>query len=376
MNSIRSRRAATAALLLGMMVFASGCAVTQETRQSLAGYVQAMDQVEQSADVFLADFSNDLKVQDDLKRVAGISTSAKQPLYPHDFILPPPLNAALNEIDSALAAVRQALLVVHEYNAALVALAEGQSEQEVRQRATAFGTALQPLADLAKVSIPGLSQLAGIGSTVLKLAQDASNRQQLQQAIERGRPAVVSILEELEKQTPLLYDSSVKATSQGESKLKDEVRRTAITLGEMIRRLGPPTRGDMLASSIDVQVQLTDIGQRTGTLPTMPIPLPFTGGLPPYDAAADAEVKVFVKSLRSSADRFAELIAKQNAYYQLMAKYVAAMRQTRRSLELVADSLNRPMNLRGEAVRLLNVAFGLRDAMALYRNPPPASALP
>ena len=376
MNPIRTRRAATAALLLGVLLFASGCAVTQETRQSLAGYVQAMDQVEQSADVFLTDFSNGLKVQDELKRVAGTSTPARPPLYPATLVLPPAASAPLNETDSALAATRQALLVVHEYNAGLVALAEGQSEQEIRQRATALGTALQPLAELAKLSIPGFSQLAGVGSTILKLVQDASNRQQLQQAIEKGRPAVAIILEELEKQTPEFYRLRVVTTSQAESSLKGDVRRTAETLGDMIRRRGSPTGADMLAAVTDVQVQLTEIGQRTGTRPAMPIPLPFTGGLPPYDAPADAEAKVFVKSMRSSADRYVELIAKQNAYYQLMAKYVSALRQTRRSLDLVADSLNRPVNLGEEVKRLLKVAFDLRDAMALYRNPPPASALP
>jgi len=335
-----------------------------------------MDQVEQSADVFLADFSNGLKVQDELKRVAGISTAGRPPLYPAAFVLPPSASAPLNETDSALAATRQALRVVHEYNAGLVALAEGQSEQEIRQHATALGTALQPLAELAKLSIPGFSQLAGVGSTILKLAQDASNRQQLQEAIEKGRPAVAIILEELEKQAPEFYRLSVVTTSQAESTLKGEVRRTAETLGDMIRRRGPPTGSGMLNAATDVQVQLSEIGQRTGTRPAMPIPLPFTAGLPSYDAPADAEVKVFLKSMRSSADRYVELIAKQNAYYELMAKYVSALRQTRRSLDLVADSLNRPLNLGDEAKRLLKVAFDLRDAMTLYRNPPPASALP
>ena len=158
MNLFGSRRAATATVLVGVLLGASGCAVTRETRQSLAGYVQAMDQVEQSADVFLADFSNGLKVQDELKRVAGTSTPARPPLYPTTFVLPPAARVPLNEIDSALVTTRQALLVVHQYNAALVALAEGQSEEEIRQRVTAFGKAFKPLTDLAKLSIPVFSQ--------------------------------------------------------------------------------------------------------------------------------------------------------------------------------------------------------------------------
>lgn len=376
MNLFGSRRAATATVLVGVLLGASGCAVTRETRQSLAGYVQAMDQVEQSADVFLADFSNGLKVQDELKRVAGTSTPARPPLYPTTFVLPSAARVPLNEIDSALVTTRQALLVVHEYNAALVALAEGQSEEEIRQRATAFGKAFKPLTDLAKLSIPVFSQLADYGATILKSVQDASNRQQLQQAIEKGKPAVAIILEALEKETPEFYRLSVVTTSQAESSLKADVRRTAETLGDMIRRRGFPTGADMLTAVAEMQVQITEIGNRTGTRPAMPVPLPFVDGLPPYDATADAEAKVFVKSMRSSADRYVELIAKQNAYHQLLASYVGALRQTRRSLDLVADSLNQPINLGEEAKKLLKVAFDLRDAMAFYRNPPPASALP
>jgi hypothetical protein len=123
-----------------------------------------------------------------------------------------------------------------------------------------------------------------------------------------------------------------------------------------------------------LQMQLGEIGAKTRMLPTMPLPLPFSGGKPVYDAATDAQAQIFVQSMRTNAQRYAELVAKQNAYHELLLKYVAALRQTRSSLDRVAESLSRPIDLRAEVGRLLKVAFDLRDAMAAYRNPAPAPA--
>ena len=61
-------RVAWAALLI---LSAMGCAVTPQTKQSLSSYTLAMAQVEQSADMFLTDFSNGLKVQAELSSLGG-----------------------------------------------------------------------------------------------------------------------------------------------------------------------------------------------------------------------------------------------------------------------------------------------------------------
>jgi len=369
-------RAATTALLSTVLLLAGGCAVTQETRQSLGGYVQAMEQVHQSADLFVADFSNGLKVQEDLIRTAGAVPATRRAEYPTEFKLPTDAGMPQTDADKAVAATRQALAVVRDYNAALVALAEGQSEQEVRQRTTALGGALQTLASLAKETIPGLSLVTGIGSKILKLAQDASNRQQLQQAVAEGREPVGEILAVLEKQTPAMYRLSVVGASQGQDRARDSISRSAAALRTFLERRGPPTDPGLAGQMMDVQVRLGDIGTRTRTLPRMPIPMPFSGGKPAYDAAAHTETQVLLQSMEASADKYAEVVAKQNAYHELMASYVAALRQARHGLDLVAESLKRPVDLRTEVLNLLQVAFELRDAMAAYRNPPTNTASP
>jgi hypothetical protein len=90
--------------------------------------------------------------------------------------------------------------------------------------------------------------------------------------------------------------------------------------------------------------------------------------MPAYDMTAHNEMKIFMEVIRASAGKYTEVVAKQNAYYNMMEKYVALLRQTRQSLDLVRDSLSAPIDMQGEAQRLWGVAFELRNAMAVFRD--------
>ncbi len=201
------RRLAGNMLLLWAVVL-SGCAVTQETRQSLAGYVQAMEQVDQSANMFLTDFSNGRKVARELARIAGAGPAPAAPEYQNKFVLPGDPNDPQTDDEKALYSTRQALAVVRQYNSVLVALAEGRSEQEIRTGTEQLGGALESLASIAGASLPGLGLVAAVGPQILKLAQDAANRQQLEEAVKKGRAPVGEILKVLEAQTPVMYEAN------------------------------------------------------------------------------------------------------------------------------------------------------------------------
>jgi hypothetical protein len=361
-----------AALLLTLAI--TGCALNQETRRSLGEYVQAMNEVEQSANLFVSDFADGLKVQKELQRVAGAGPLPAPREYPDQFVSPANASQPTSDAERAVNGTRQALAVVRQYNDALVALAEGQSEQDVRTRTMEFGGSLQGLASIVGASIPGLSLLTDVGSKIIKLAQDARNREQLVFAVNEGRGPVGDILTVLEDQTPSMYRLSVVGTKQGQERLQDDIQRTASALRTLLSGHAAPSQPELGTKVSALQMQLGEIGAKTRMLPTMPLPLPFSGGKPVYDAATDAQAQIFVQSMRTNAQRYAELVAKQNAYHELLLKYVAALRQTRSSLDRVAESLSRPIDLRAEVGRLLKVAFDLRDAMAAYRNPAPAPA--
>jgi hypothetical protein len=107
-------RVAWAALLI---LSAMGCAVTPQTKQSLSSYTLAMAQVEQSADMFLTDFSNGLKVQAELSSLGGAATPPK-PDYPHTLQLPDDGSTPPSPAEERVRQTRQALAVVHAYNQA------------------------------------------------------------------------------------------------------------------------------------------------------------------------------------------------------------------------------------------------------------------
>ena len=191
-----------------------------------------------------------------------------------------------------------------------------------------------------------------------------------------GREPVGLILAALEAQTSSLYRLSVVATKQGQDKFQSDIRRVAEVLKKLLAAAGPPTATELVAKVAALQAQLDEIGAQTRTRGAMPIPFVFGPGKPAYDALAHAQAEVFVQAIRASADKYAELVARQNAYYELLKKYVATLRQTARALEFMEASLARPVDLRAEANQLLKVAFELRDAMAAYRGQPDSAAAP
>lgn len=353
-------------LVLGV----AGCATTPQTRQSLSGYVQAMAQVEQSADMFLSDYSSGLRVQAELKRIGGSTAAPAAPEYPTVLKLtddrPEPRSAAEDEVQRT----RQALTVVRAYNNALVALAEGRPESEIQRDLLGLGTELQTLASVAGAAFPPFAPFAAIGTKLVTLAQDAANRKQLEQAVLEGREPVRTILAVLAQQTPSMYRLSVIGTLQAQESLGDEIRRTTFAMKGWMARHGPPTDVRVTAGAAADQALLGAIGRKTNTLGAMPIPYPYTAGSPPYDAAGDVQTQIFIRSISSSAQKYAELVAKQNAYHAMLLRYVALLKRTGEALEQLARSLTAPVDLSAELVGLLRTAFDLRDAMAEFRNPP------
>lgn len=366
-----ARRRLGAGAALAVLLLASGCAVTPETRHSLDAYTQAMQQVDQSAQVFLDEYGERVRQQAEKQRIAQGGTVAPLEEYPGQFVLPG--SASQSPEDQAIAKTRHALRVVRAYNEALVALAEGRSLQEVRQDTVGFATQLQALASMAGAAIPGIAAFTAVGPSVIKLAQDAWNRQQLADAVRNGREAVDTILAELAAQVPPMYTVSVVATSQEQDELRAAMKRLGGGLAAVAQRHAPPTDGNLAADLSAMQAQLGDMGRHTRTVAVLPIALKFTAGRPVYDNGAHAEAQVYLQSMSAAADRYAGLVARQNAGHAALARYVAALGQARTSLGALAASFDQPVNLALEAERLLRSAFELREAMIAYRRPMAAS---
>jgi hypothetical protein len=358
------------ALALACATLLGGCAVSEESRRALARYSDAMQQVDQGAQQFLLDFSNGLKVQETHQALARGIVPAPPPEYPAQLKMPGPA-LPLTDAEKEVEATRQALMVVRAYNQALVALAESKPESELRGSLGELGGELQTLALLVGgVTLPALAPVVAIGAKLVKIAQDAANRQELMRAVLEGRQPVNDILAALESQAPVMYRLSVVGTTQAQRDLQADIQRAASALKTSVGQYAPPSDANIARDASDAQTELDRIGRQTKVRAAMPVPLPYAVGRPAYDMQAHSQTRVFVQAMASTAQKYGDVVAKQNAYHDLLQKYVLALRATRGALDKLAESLVRPADLRGEAARLLKAAFELRDAMAAYRTPP------
>lgn len=362
------------ALLGSLCLLGAGCSVAPQSRESLSIYVKASDQVQQAAGELIDDYESRSKAQDARKR-ANANPGQPAPEYPDTFYPPGSAEVVLTDQAKALAETRQALEVIHAYSDVLLSLADGRSDQEVRAQTAAFGAALQGLLAIAGKTITGLSLFTEAGSKIIKLAQDAANRKQLVEAVNKGREPVGIILGQLERQTKSMYDLSVVGTKQTQFAARTEIAKAAAALAAQSARHGPPRDVAVAARMAALQAEAGDIAGTTQTNAAVKIPFPFVAGKPAAGAAAVAEVEIFVQAMRTSAQKYAELVAAQNAYYAAMGKYVAALRQSRKSFDQLAASLAAPADLRVEFSRLLNTAFELRDAVTTYRSRAASAAL-
>ena len=106
----RFRRRAGIALVACLSMLASGCAVTPQTRQSLASYVHASDQVRLTADELITDYSKRTKAEIERERLAHTPASFA-PEYPPEFFPPGDPKLAETPQEKALTQTRQALVV-------------------------------------------------------------------------------------------------------------------------------------------------------------------------------------------------------------------------------------------------------------------------
>jgi hypothetical protein len=355
--------------LVSMVIICTGCAVTPETKQSLATYVQASHEVEEATKLFHADFADSVKLKTELDSVVNGPPPVKpEEDFPSEFKPPSAVPAVLTPAEKALASSRQALAVIREYNEALVALAEGRSKDEIKSQIKQFGESISTVAKLAGFAAPGIGQFAAIGAKVIQLAQDAENLQQLKEAVANGRGPVEEILAVFEAQTESLYRDSVTSAKPAQIEVRKEIARTARPIGTFLNRYSPPTDSILFNEVAGFQQEVVLIGERTRTIKAMPTPFPFDTTKPSYDQEAHSEMKVFMASLRISDAKYKAVVARQNAYYDLMERYVEALHQMRDALEALHRSLTAPVDLSTHVNGLLKSAFQLRDAMREFRN--------
>lgn len=364
---MRCRTLKLLVVITGFAVMVAGCAITQETKQSLIAYTTAMEQVQIATDQFLVDFASVEELRKQLERsLAGDEALAED--YPATYTPRHRLKASVAGVEADIQARINALSAVATYNDALVALVEGRSESEISARLTSFGTGIGSiLQNFGIAASPRVGAVIPLASKLAKLVQDGLNREEFKEALKLGQPLVEAVLAQLERDTTQYYEASVTMTDRKRDEPKVEIRIAVASVNELTGRHSSPSETNLQNEVRQIQRRLLSIGTRTGTRTAMHDSLLFVNGKPPYNQQAHGQMQVLMQAVDAAAKKDAELVAKQNAYYDLMDAYVATLRQTKSSLANVQASLDRPVNIDAEARRLLGVALGLRDALNDYK---------
>ena len=265
-------RCASAVLMAGTLLWLSGCAVSPQARQSLTAYVIASEQVQQTAGDLLTDYANR-----SLARAASQQPVATKPAeeYPHRFD-PAAVSAkpVLTSNERAIAETRQALVVIHYYDALLVALAEGRSDAEVRQQTGAFGSALKTLAKIGGAVIPGIDAALGLAEKFIKLANEDANRKELLRLVEEGRGPLRQILQAMEAETKAMYSMAVGETDNRLPEIRLAIQAAASPLAKLCGLYAPPFDPAVVTKMATLEVQAAEVAKQTRTTAAVKIPFP------------------------------------------------------------------------------------------------------
>jgi len=354
--------------MLAISALIAGCSINEPTKQSLVAYTAAMEQVHVATDQFLVDYAAVDKLKKDLQMsLAGGEEEVES--YPSTYDPSRARSVSSGGVGRDIQARRDALNMVASYNGALVALAQGQSDSEISGYLSSFGSGVgSVLESLGGSTIPGLSAVIPLASQFAELIQDGLNRKEFENALDLGQPLVEAILKQLEDDTTAYYEASVVVTNNDRDSPNADIRTAAFAIRKLAADHAKPTDMNLQNEVTRLQRELTSVGRSTHTSKLLMTVLSFTDGKPAYDDSTHRQVLIHMQTINDAAKVDAQLVTRQNAYYDLMGAYVVSIRQTKASLASTRANLEQPANIEAEASRLLGVALDLRDAFFVYKT--------
>ncbi len=345
-------------------LFFAACGVTQETRQSLTAYTIAMQQVEAATDGFLVDYASaeELRAQIEASAAADVPNS-----YPVTFDPQQQTAVTARGVSEDIQQRRIALARISAYNDALIALAEGQPESVVRTNLESFGGGIESVLNTVGITADGgFAAIIPIASQLASMIQEGLNAQQFERAIRLGKPIVEAILLQLEADTVEYYRVSIVVTERQRDPIRREMRSAMQLVSDIAAESSAPTDVAIKNRVRVIENRLMSANTRTDTLQFVPEGLPFNAARPELNEAALDRLENATLAVEAVEAKDSEIVAKQNAYYELLSTYVLTLRQVKLSLSAVQQSLDSPRNFNVQANVLLDAALRLRDAFAEY----------
>jgi hypothetical protein len=197
----------------------------------------------------------------------AFQTAQQSAATPYPLAFVPRVYGSGDAVDSDVAIRLGALEVIDHYNTVLVALAEGQPDQEVRGAVGAFSRSLSALLTTAGPSIPALSAIAGKAQTIAGLAETARRRVEFERIVDQGAPVVLQVIDDVFVQDPEDRHDLRTAFAERQSRLlrrsAGETARTASLIGA--RHRDAPADSALASSRATAQQRLREVMDQVGS---------------------------------------------------------------------------------------------------------------
>lgn len=331
--------------------------------QELRVYDNAFGQARSAGEDVLDQAETALAVKADREEKLGGGSDS---LFPDSF---DPETVTLDpdaDVPSAIRVRRLALRTIAEYNEALLALAEGRTLAQVQSRVESLGQTVQkllPLVGLAGGPLPGLV-ISGLQSAIAA-AEEAREREAVEDAILEGHDEVAGIIDALIADTPDLY---TLLRSRWQFQLDDADKE----MGDVWRSMESLARAHRAASSPADVKQLVAVEQRAerafasttppsqvANLPQLTLAPAAQGGAP-FDAATIGELQNQAGRLEAAASRYASGVEAINLAHDAMRQYVLLLRRARQSLDDLKAAVAAPPDANAVLMRVVESGVELR----------------
>ena len=245
-----------------------------------------------------------------------------------------------------IAGFENALRAIEEYNAALLARADGADDEAIAARAAAIGNFIS-----SSGIVPAGLPIADIAHEVLAMLSRANDRKEFETTLRNGKPLIEKLLQGFENATADFYRVRVGLVGAAITEIEFKQQTVLDAIEDIAGTYAlPPAATELSLQRAQLETEIALLrAEITPSHAARPLPV----GLSPYEADAHARIEEQVRVQRGlCADRRA-LMDGLSLYHTQLGEYVRLLEETKQYF----DALVRATGSREAAVRAQSVSM-------------------
>jgi hypothetical protein len=348
--------------IAALLVMAACTAVPQ---QEFKAYTDAFAEVKSVSEQILVDMETAEKMVAKIRGDRNPPAAVGAP-YRKDVDL---LALATPKEDQATKRHR-ALEAVDSFNNVLVALAAGKKPEEIQSSVDSLIGGLKNVAALTGQTLPIPAPVGKLAATAIELLEKAQNRQQFDAGLRAAAPVIDEFLVLLTKDAQSIFVNAVKFTDLATEHERDRVTDYYVQMKQVASAHKEPGAGDLKTGRDSLEKKLEKALRQVGHTAEKGFnaKLPISAAGKTFDAMALSQLEQTYGLMEAAAQKYSALVEKQNAYHELVMSYGRMLASTRRTLQTVRTALDRPADIRAQALELVGFAFDVKRKLEALRE--------